>query len=160
LLDKAGLALEKEGRYSFINETSYYTVLVPSEEAILAADLQSVPVDELTQILKLHFIQGDLIFTDGKQLPGLYETMHIHESSTQYTTVFTKIKVQPGIDRIEIIDNSDALFTSVNESDNTNIIGSIVTIESEDIEEIYPNTVNNAVIHEIDKVLNPGEIGQ
>ncbi|HKK61892.1 MAG TPA: fasciclin domain-containing protein [Bacteroidales bacterium] len=160
LLEKAGLALEKEARYSFVNETEYYTVFAPSEDAILAADLQSVPVDELAQTLKLHFLQGDLIFTDGKKTPGIYETMRIHESSTQFTTVFTKIQVQPGVDKIEIIDNSDALFASVNESENTNIIGSIVTIESEDIEEIYPNTVDNAVIHKIDKVLNSSEIGR
>ena len=160
LLIKAGLVREKEGIYTFINKTDYYTVFAPGKDAIEAANLASVPANELGQILKLHFLQGELIFTDGKKASGYYETMRIDESSTQYTTVFTRIYVHPGIDKIEIMNKSESVFATVNESETTNIFGSIVTIDNMNVEEIYPNTLDNAVIHEIDKVLNSEELGQ
>jgi uncharacterized surface protein with fasciclin (FAS1) repeats len=160
LLDNAGLVREKEGIYTFINETDYYTVFVPDGDAIEAANLAALPADELGQILKLHFLQGELIFTDGKKASGYYETMRIDESSTQYTTNYTRIYVQPGIDKIEILDKSESVFATVNESETTNILGSLVTIDNIDVDEVYPNTVDNAVFHEIDKVLNSEEIGQ
>ncbi|HYW97398.1 MAG TPA: fasciclin domain-containing protein [Bacteroidales bacterium] len=160
LLKKAGLTLDKLEKYSFINETDYYTVFVPSDAAIDAANLDSIPVQELAQVLKLHFVQGELIFTDGKITPGLYETMRIDESSTQYTTVYTKININPGIDNIQVIGKNNSVYATVNESENTNIIGSTVEPPEGDAEEIYPNTLDNAVIHEISKVLSADEVGQ
>ena len=44
LLKKAGLSQDKLATYSFINETDYYTVFVPSDAALAAADLNSLPV--------------------------------------------------------------------------------------------------------------------
>lgn len=160
LLDKAGLTLNKLTKYSFINENDYYTVFVPGDEAIEASNLDSLPVEELIQVLKMHFVQGGLIFTDGKQASGLYETMRIDESSTKYTTVYTKINIRTGIDNIRIVDKNSDDFASVNESEKTNIIGSVVEEPEGDADEVYPNTLNTAVIHEIDKVLLPIEIGQ
>ena len=160
LLKKAGLSQDKLATYSFINETDYYTVLVPSDEAIAAADLNSVPVEELGQILKLHFVQGTLIFTDGKKAPGYYETMRIDERSTQYTTFYTKIYINPEADNIQIISNDNSVYATAVESENTNIIGSFVELPEGDAEEVFPNRLDNAVIHEIDKVLVSAEIGQ
>ncbi len=160
LLKKAGLSLDKLAKYSFINETDYYTVFVPNDEAINAANLDSIPVEELRQILKLHFVQGELIFTDGKITPGLYETMRIDESSTQYTTVYTKIYINPGTDNIQVIGKNNSVYATVDESEKTNIIGSSVELPEGDAEEIYLNTLDNAVIHEISKVLNADEVGR
>jgi len=160
LLQKAGLSLDKLAKYSFINETDYYTVFVPGGAAIQAAGLDTIPDEDLGQILKLHFIQGGLIFTDGKQASGLYETMRIDESSTQYTTVYTRINIQPGIDNIQILTKSNVVFAEVSESETTNIIGAIVESTENDVDEVYPNTLNSTVIHEINKVLSVNEIGQ
>lgn len=160
LLKKAGYSQDKLGTYSFINETDYYTVFVPSDAAIEAANLNSLPAAELGQVLKLHFIQGALIFTDGKITPGYYETMRIDERSTQYTTYYTRIYVNPGIDNIQIINNENSVYATVTESEKTNIIGSAVEEPEGDADEIFPNTLDNAVIHEIDNVLNSADIGQ
>lgn len=160
LLKKAGLSEDKLATYSFINETDYYTVLVPSDEAIAASNLNSLPADELGQILKLHFVQGELIFTDGKVAPGYFETMRIDARSTQYTTYFTRIYINPGIDNIEVLDSDDAVYATVNASEKTNIIASIVEEPEGDKDEVYPNTQDIAVIHEIDQVLNSADIGQ
>jgi uncharacterized surface protein with fasciclin (FAS1) repeats len=160
LLDKAGFSQEKLSTYSFINETDYYTVFVPGEEAIEAANLNSLPLEELRQILKLHFVQGALIFTDGKIAPDYYETMRIDERSTQFTTIYTKIYINPEIDNIQIIGNDDSVYATAIESETTNIFGSTVELPQGDTEEVFPTILNNAVIHEINKVLNSDEIGQ
>lgn len=160
LLQKAGLSQDKLNTYSFINETDYYTVFVPSDEAITAADLNALPAAALGQVLKLHFVQGTLIFTDGKIAPGYYETMRVDERSTQYTTYYTRIYINPGIDNIQILDNDDSVYATATETENTNIIASEVEEPEGDADEIYPNTLDNAVIHQIDNVLNSADIGQ
>ncbi|HDR50041.1 MAG TPA: hypothetical protein ENN90_00260 [Mariniphaga anaerophila] len=160
LLQKAGLSLDKQSRYSFITESDYYTVFVPSEEAIEEANLNALPIDELRQILQLHFVQGDIIFTDGNKTPKYYETMRIDEKSTQYSTVYTKIFIEPGIDKIQIINKNGLVHAEANESETTNILSGIL-LETTDgsEEEVFPNIVNTAVIHEINKVLNSDEVG-
>jgi uncharacterized surface protein with fasciclin (FAS1) repeats len=160
LLKKAGLSQDKLNTYSFINETDYYTVFVPSDEAITAANLDALPAAELGQVLKLHFVQGTLIFTDGKIAPGYYETMRVDERSTQYTTYYTRIYINPGVDNIQILSNDDAVYATASESESTNIIASEVEEPEGDADEIYPNTLDNAVIHQIDNVLNSADIGQ
>jgi len=160
LLKKAGFSQDKLNTYSFINETDYYTVFVPSDEAISAANLNALPSAELGKILKLHFVQGVLIFTDGKIAPGYYETMRVDERSTQYTTYYTRIYINPGIDNIQILSKDESVYASAFESETTNIIASDVEEPDGDADEVYPNTVDNAVIHQIDNVLNPTDIGQ
>lgn len=160
LLQKAGLSLDKQSRYSFISDSEYYTVFVPGDQAIIDANLDSLPVEELKNILLLHFIQGEIIFTDGRKLPKLYETTRIDERSTPFSTLFTKLNVEPGIDVIKIKDKNGAVYAEVNESQTTNILaGILVDGGNSDVEEVFPNIINTSVIHEINKVLTAANVG-
>lgn len=159
LLQKAGLSQDKLSRYSFISESEYYTVFVPGEQAIEEANLNSLPVNELKDILLLHFVQGDIIFTDGRKLPKLYETTRIDERSTPFSTLYTKLNIEPGIDIIKIKDKNGADYAEVNESQTTNILSGIIVDEGNtDVEEVFPSIINTAVIHEINKVLTASNV--
>jgi len=160
LLRKAGLSLDKESRYSFITNSEYYTVFVPTEEAIMEANLNSLPINELREILLLHFVQGEIVFTDGNKPSKLYETMRIDEKSTQFSTFYTKLNIVPEIDKIRIKDKNGLDYAEVNESELTNILtGILVDQGNSDTEEVFPNIVTTAVIHEVNKVLTSAKVG-
>jgi uncharacterized surface protein with fasciclin (FAS1) repeats len=160
LLQKAGLSLDKESRYSFISDSEYYTVFVPSEQAIVSEDLNSLPVNELRETLLLHFVQGEIVFTDGNKPAKLYETMRIDEKSTPFSTFYTKLNIEPDIDKIRIKDKSGLDYAEVNESELTNILISILVDQgNSDIEEVFPNMVTTAVIHEVNKILTSAKVG-
>jgi hypothetical protein len=156
LLRKAGLTNDKAYRYTFITDNDNYTVFIPSDEAIEAAGLGTLPVDELRNILLFHFVQGEMIFTDGKKPHNYYETARIDERSTQFTTVFTSVYIQPGIDRIEIPDKEGSTYVAFDEADGaTNILTGVTGGTGQ---EVFPILYNNGVIHEIDKVLDVKEL--
>lgn len=158
LLRKAGLVLESQYRYSFINESDYYTIFAPNKTAIENSNLNDLPVDELRKALLLHFVRGSLIFTDGNMPAGYYPTSRKDEKSTPFSTIFSSIYIEPGIDKIGFRGKDGSLIANLEESENTNILTSILISEDEDSEEVYPNIINNGVIHEIDKVLNFEEL--
>jgi uncharacterized surface protein with fasciclin (FAS1) repeats len=150
LLKKAGLTKDKEYRYTFISENENYTVFVPSAAALSAYRTDTLTTDELRKFLMMHFIQGSMMFTDGKLPGGYYETTRVDEKSTIYTTIYTKIKIDPGTDVISFSDKQGGYYLTVDESATTNII------TARDLgtgTEAYPMILSNAVIHEIDKVL-------
>jgi uncharacterized surface protein with fasciclin (FAS1) repeats len=150
-LRAAGLSLDREYRYSFISDNENYTVFVPTEAALndYFADT-SLSVADLKKFLQLHFVQGDLIFTDGNKPSGYYETTRIDEKSTPYLTVFSQIYIEPDYDVINIRGKSGGAYLSVNESSSTNALaGRNLGTGTE----IFPNVVTNIVIHECDKVL-------
>ncbi len=157
LLKKAGLSLDQQFRYSFISDSDSYTVFVPSDEAIdeVAPYLNGLSVDELKKVLLLHFVRGNMIFTDGKKESAYYETVRVDESSTPFSTRFTQIYIQPGIDVIRLRDNNGGNNLEINESDFTNILTGINTSTEADV---FPVINTNAVIHEIDKVLFKEEL--
>ncbi len=156
LLKKAGLTNDKEFRYNFVSDNDFYTVFIPSDQAIDDAGLNSLPVDELKNVLLFHFVQGSMIFTDGKMPKGFYETARIDEKSTQYTTIFTSIYIKPGIDIIEIPKKDGTSYVEVEEADNTTNI--LTGVSRGTGQEVYPILYNNGVIHEIDKVLKVEEL--
>lgn len=158
LLKKAGLTRESEYRYSFIKESEFFTVFIPSNSAIENSNLNSLPIDELRNELLLHFVRGSLIFTDGNMQAGYYGTTRIDEKSTPFSTIFSKIYIQPQIDKITIRGKNGASFVELIESENTNILTGIEINTGGDDEEVFPNIINNAVIHEIDKVLSFEEL--
>jgi hypothetical protein len=67
LLVKAGLADESRYVYKFISSSLLYTVFAPTAEALQAANANALEGEELVRFLKMHFVVGDLIFTDGKK---------------------------------------------------------------------------------------------
>jgi uncharacterized surface protein with fasciclin (FAS1) repeats len=150
LLKKAGLTKDKEYRYTFISENENYTVFVPNDAALSAYRTDTLTTDELRKFLMMHFVQGNMMFTDGKLPGGYYETTRVDEKSTTYTTIYTKIHIEPGIDQIGFPDKQGADYETIDESAKTNII----TARSLGTgTEAYPMILSNAVIHEIDKVL-------
>ena len=102
LLQKAGLSQDKEFRYNFLSNTEFYTVFIPSNEALKEANVNAMTIAELRKFLMLHFVQGALIFTDGSKPAGYYETARVDEASTPFSTVYTQIYIDPGIDEISI----------------------------------------------------------
>jgi uncharacterized surface protein with fasciclin (FAS1) repeats len=155
LLLKAGLANDKEFRYIFLSENDNYTVFAPTDAALDAYNTDTLTTDELKKFLMLHFVQGELIFTDGNKPARYYETTRVDEKSTTYSTIYTKIFIDPGYDQIHILDNSGGDYIMVPESSTSNIIAGKKTGADTDI---IPNAVSNGVVHEIDKVLLVNEL--
>jgi hypothetical protein len=103
----------------------------------------------------LHFVKGDLIFTDGSRAPGYYKTTRVDEKSTQYSTVNTQIYVEPGIDFIRILDKTGGIYVEVPESDDSNLLTAVNKGEGG---EAFAVVQTNGVIHQIDKVLRLEEL--
>ncbi len=159
LLKKAGLTLDKLSKYSFISDNQNYTVFVPSDSVLNVTNTSAMTTKQLQDFVMLHFVQGTLIFTDGKAPEGYYETARVDESSTPYTTVYTKIHIIPGVDKITIPSKTGDPAVVVNETDKTNVNGTPKTnfLTARNLSttgtEAYTNTVNNGVVHEINQVI-------
>ena len=155
LLRKAGLTRDKEFRYTFVSNNEFYTVFAPTDEAIEASNLNELPVEELRSRLLLHFVKGDLIFTDGRKPAQYYETERVAERSTQFSTFYTSLFIEPGIDVIRIKTPGGENYVEVVESDNANMLAGVITGDSQSA---FPDLYNNGVIHEIDKVLSVEDV--
>lgn len=149
LLDKAGYALGKEYRYSFISENKLYTIFAPSDEALAEIQADTLTGKNLENFVKLHFIQDEMIFTDGKILPGYYKTactLPIQGTSRKENV---SIYIEPGIDVISIKGKNGNDFTSIEESENTNQITARNLSANETPD--FPNIISTAVIHQTEK---------
>mgnify|MGYP005620147089 CR=1 FL=1 len=155
LLNQAGLALNQQFRYSFLSNNEFYTIFVPSDEAIDNLDVSSMTQEELQRLVMLHFVQGELIFTDGVKPAGYYETTRVDEKSTPFSTVYTQLYVEPGIDVIRFRNKDGSVFTEVEESASTNLLTGVNLGSGQ---EVFSNVFNNAVIHQIDRVLTVNEV--
>jgi uncharacterized surface protein with fasciclin (FAS1) repeats len=156
LIKKAGYSQDKLFKYSFLSDNQSYTIFVPTDSAIVAANVEALPLKQLQDFIMLHFVQGTIIFTDGNQQTGYYETVRVDESSTPYTTINTKIKIETGIDKITIPGKDGSALVVVNESPNANqvVARNLSTTGSE----AFTNAVSTGVIHEIKKVLLYSEV--
>ncbi len=156
LLRKAGLTNEKEYKYTFVTDNEFYTVFIPSDQALDDAGANALSIPDLKKLLQFHFVQGDMIFTDGKKQQGYYETSRIDEKSTQYTTVFTSFYIKPGIDIIDIPGKDGSNYVEIEEADKTTNI--LAGVNKGTGQEVFPVLYNNGVIHQIDKVLKVEEL--
>jgi hypothetical protein len=154
LLKKAGLADESNYLYKFISDNEYYTIFIPTDEALDEANVDDMPVDELKQFLLFHFVKGSLIFTDGHENEDYYETCRIDESSTQFTKKYTKLHIEPGIDNITFRNEDGILYTRIVENSTTTNILTAVKLGDKNTRPLFPVMFNNAVIHETNKVLD------
>jgi uncharacterized surface protein with fasciclin (FAS1) repeats len=156
LIKKAGYSQDKLFKYSFLSDNQRYTVFVPTDSAVVVANLNDMPLKQLQDFVLMHFVQGAIIFTDGNMQPGYYETVRVDESSTPYSTINTSIKIDPGINKITIPAKDGSPLVVVNESPKANqvVSRSISTSGSE----AFTNAVSTGVIHEIKKVLRYGEV--
>ncbi len=156
LLEKAGYSQSQRSKYSFMSESQSYTVFAPSDSVINTIDTNTMSKKELQDFVRMHFIQGDLIFTDGNKKEGYYESSRVDESSTPFLTVYTRIKIIPGIDKITIPSKNGDPVTVINESANTNFIASRVL--NPNVEFAFINASSNGVVHEINSVLRYDEV--
>ncbi|MFZ5941636.1 MAG: fasciclin domain-containing protein [Bacteroidota bacterium] len=148
LLKNAGLATNL--LYNFVSANENYTVFIPSEQALIDYQVDTLTTAELKQFLLFHFVQGAIIFTDGNASSGYYETLRVDEKSTEFTTVYTKIYIETGVDRIGFRAKNGSEYTFFEESSNTNILLGRILGETDDT---FLNTVNNGVVHQMNQVL-------
>jgi hypothetical protein len=156
LLEKAGLGNNKTNEFLFLSESEDYTVFAPTDSALVAIRADTLPIPDLQKLLMLHFVQGKIIFTDGSASPGYYETTRIDESSTEYSTVFSSIYIDPVYDLITIRDNSGGMYTEIEEAgEKTN---QMAGRSQGDGTEVFPLVVINSVVHETRRVLQYEEL--
>ncbi|HKM92547.1 MAG TPA: fasciclin domain-containing protein [Prolixibacteraceae bacterium] len=150
LLVKAGFANDKSSKYNFVSETQLYTVLVPSVEALTAISADTLSGENLKRFVQMHFIEGNLIFTDGKLPEGYYKTAYTIPAAGGKPAHKAKIYIQPGIDVIKVKSKNSSDYLSIAESEITNQIcaRSLQTGES-----MYPNIITTGVVHQIEKAL-------
>lgn len=152
LLQKADLTNDNTYELTFTSDNVDYTVFIPSDEALEACQADTLTGDNLEDFLLMHFIQGDMIFTDGKMSAGYYETACIDdEQSTTYTTVYRKVYIEPGMDVIEIRGIDGNTYVSVEEdSETTNIFtGDDLDTEASALTQYFIN----GVLHQIETPL-------
>ncbi|HYW96469.1 MAG TPA: fasciclin domain-containing protein, partial [Bacteroidales bacterium] len=150
LLLKAGYADQGNNRITFIGDNDIYTVFAPTDLAIAESGADTMRISSLRSFLKMHFIRGNMMFTDGNLPDGYYETLRTDESSTPFSTVFTKIHISPGIDEINFKAGDGTTYLHIEESDSTNILAGRYTGQGTGI---YKDLIYNGVIHTLDKAL-------
>ena len=153
IIQRAGLTNYDYGILTFINDSEYYTVFVPSGEALDNYATDTMSVEELQQFVKYHFVSGEHIFTDGKKPAGNYETKRKDESSTVYNTVYSKLDIRPGVDHIQLYDTEGGLIYSIEESESATNIMTGVDLNANNNNTNVTNYITNSVIHLIDTVL-------
>ena len=139
-----------------MSPTVNYTVFAPSDSLLNTMNTNAMSQAELKSFVMMHFIPGQILFTDGNISSRYYETCRIDEKSSQFATVYTKIKVLAGIDKITIASVDGSKDVIVNESPRTNIIMSKSL--STNTTDTYINSVANGVVHEINKPLLFGQV--
>ncbi|MCF8359759.1 MAG: fasciclin domain-containing protein [Prolixibacteraceae bacterium] len=153
LLNKAGLADEKGYKYTFLSDNSVYTVFAPTNEALEAADASSLEGDELVDFLKMHFVVGDLIFTDGKAFTGYYKTLRELPATESTAAYNTEIFIETRPDLISIPGKDGNNYHQVLvEDDNVNMITSR-DLNRSGTTTNYPNIITTGVVHAVDKAL-------
>jgi uncharacterized surface protein with fasciclin (FAS1) repeats len=151
LMTKSGLYNPKTYSFTFLTSGEYYTIFVPSEQALIDYGADDLTTDELSSLIKYHFVKGEKIFTDGKQSSGFYETLRVDESSTQFSTRYSKLNIRTGIDIIEILDKNGNPYVTVHEDENaTNLF---IATDTDNISTSLMDYITTGVIHEIDQVL-------
>jgi len=156
LIKKAGLTQDKLFKYSFMSDNQNYTVFAPSDSVLNTVNFDALTQKELQNLVMMHFIQGEMIFTDGNKNEGYYETARIDESSTAFVINNSLMKIIPGIDKITIPSKNGTPVAIVKESERSNVITSRNL--STTGQEAYATVVSNGVIHELKTVLRFEEI--
>jgi uncharacterized surface protein with fasciclin (FAS1) repeats len=156
LLLTAGLANVSSFSYTFMSPDENYTVFVPTDDVLAGMDFTGMSTDQLRKFIMMHFIQGSLIFTDGRNPEGYYETARIDEKSTQYSRIYTKVYITPTPDAIHFRGSDGTTYLSVNESNATNRMAA--RIINPNAATTFPTLVTNGVLHEINDALIYSEL--
>ncbi len=129
LLKKAGLA--DEYSLSFISSEKHYTLFIPSDSVIDAHQLGNLSPSDLKEVLSYHILDDELMFTDGRQESGNYETL----STTR------QLNIDPEPDVLNVNQSNGQIYHVALNEGTTNIICTKTGPDN------YP--ITEAVIHEI-----------
>lgn len=150
MMEEAGFVEDLFGRFTFTTEGESYTVFAPTDSAINSFNYDTLAQDALQELIKTHFVRGDLIFTDGKKPSMEYETLSVDETSTEFNTVYTTLDIRPSIDLISLHDKAGNVIVKITENDSTtNQMATLNISPASDVE----NYITNAVVHAIDTLL-------
>jgi hypothetical protein len=150
LLTKAGLYDPVFYDFPFLVDGEYYTVFIPTEQALNDFGVDDLSKEELRDLLKFHFVRGDLVFTDGKKPEGYYSTKLEKDNSSSYTE-FYELKIRPEPDAIQILGKNGDNFCSVVEIEGET--NQIIWYDSNENSNSEWDFIATGVIHNIDKVL-------
>lgn len=151
LLAKAGLYDPIYNRFPELIDGEYYTVFIPSDEALTDYGVDILSKAKLKELLQYHFVRGHIIFTDGKKDDGFYPTTRIDESSTTYNTKYSTLNINTGPDVIQILDNDGNTYVEIEEEEgHTN---QVISYDPNSSSESKWDFITTGVVHEIDKVL-------
>ena len=113
--------------------------------------MDTLSKQELGDFLKYHFVQKDLIFTDGKMPSGEYPTARVDESSTLYNTINSKLNIRTLPDKIQILDKDGNVYLEINEQ--TGETNQLITFDTNEGSSSPWDFITTGIIHSIDKVL-------
>jgi uncharacterized surface protein with fasciclin (FAS1) repeats len=152
LMNKAGFVLAKEYKFTIISESKVYTIFAPTDQALTDIQADTLTGKNLENFIKIHFVQDEMIFTDGKKMPGYYKTTY-EIPSEGGRKKNAEIYIEPGIDQISIKGKNNNNYLTFIESSLTNIIAARNL--NVGVETNFPNIMSTGVIHKIDKALVP-----
>jgi hypothetical protein len=153
LLTQAGLYNPAQYKFPFLTEGEFYTIFIPSDQALANYQADTLTNEELASLLKYHFVKGERIFTDNKMPWKEYETLRKDESSSSSSMVFSTLNIRPGPDVIEILGPGGEPFVTIEEA--VGISNIMVATDTDKLSEDPSDFIITSVIHEIDKVLTP-----
>jgi uncharacterized surface protein with fasciclin (FAS1) repeats len=151
LLRQAGLFDPSYYTFPFLTDGEYYTVFIPSSQALADYRVDTLSQGELREFLKYHFVREHLIFTDGNNPDGNYPTTRVDESSTTYKTRYSELNMRMKPDVIEILDKDGNVYTEIHE--NGNRTNQMITFDPNKQSDSKWDYITTGIVHEIDKVL-------
>ena len=151
LMIKAGLYDTKAYNFPFLTAGEFYTVFIPTEQALINYNADTLTVNELIDFIKYHFVKGELIFTDGRKPSGFYETLRLDETSTPFSTVYSQLHIQTGTDQIEILDGNGDPYVTISENGTYSNI--FIATDTDNVSSSVFDYITTGVIHVIDNVL-------
>ena len=147
LLVEAGLAVQligNEYQLNFLSPGTNYTAFIPTSQALDSYNTDTLTKPELEQLLRNHFIPGQLIFTDGKVLSGGYLTMNSSQNQM--------INLSTGPDFISVLNNKGEEYVRIEPVAGISNLTSASQLGAFDSSQDW-NFVTTGVVHTIDKVL-------
>lgn len=158
LLVVADLVDPIRSEFKFTADGQFYTVCIPTLQALAdyeeveGIQLHLLPKEALQQFLKYHFIQGALLFTDGKSPSGYYKTMRLSETSTNLNKVYNSIEMGSSPDNLEIRDINHNPYISIKPNrGRTNVLTYNSGTAAEN--SLYVPHYTTGVVHMVDAVL-------
>jgi uncharacterized surface protein with fasciclin (FAS1) repeats len=152
LMERVGMV--EDDKLTFLDEGEVFTLFLPTDEALDAAQVDTLSDDDLTELLEAHFVLGVNAFTDN---------INKNPTATKYYTMTgSRLSISSdAADELNILDNTGEVYYTVTESETANkmYLGWDNGVESD--ESTYSNKILAGVatvVHQIDTVIVPGEV--